>query len=165
MTLTYSDGWDRHHNCPGEPWNAEKARKAHEARELYAVAIGPADQPTAYIEFNIGYAGLALLDEMGREPMVYVFDEQEPGRLFLQEVKSREFVGDTDEVEDATIYGFYPEGRMVIQECDVQTEMAVDREGMTDVSENWEPYPEFGEYESLLRVPERIELDPSRRHE
>jgi hypothetical protein len=63
----------------------------------------------------------------------------------------REFDGEADRVKCGTTYYFKVDGRVTIETEDFATENISTREMQADVSGNWEQYPIFGDYQSLMR--------------
>jgi len=152
MDIHYSDGWFRAKKRPGELWTPEQARDAYSHRKLYAVVAGPLTRPHAFIEFNKDYVGVGFLDKFLRGYLSYSFEEVEPGRLFLTMATHREFDGDYDQVKKGTTYVFKQNGNVVTLTEEFPNGDKTRGETSADVSGNWENYPAFGEYDSLLRT-------------
>ena len=108
--------------------------------------------PKAFIEFKRGYVGVEFLDASLRCYLSYTFQEVKPNRLFLTRATHREFDGASDRVKSGTTLYFKQDGGVTIitEDCDSQTHTR--EETRSDVSGNWEPYPEFGNYDSIVRV-------------
>lgn len=152
MTINYCEGWFHAKKCASGPLTVDTARRAFEKRTLHTAIIGQPEAPTAFVEFNRDYVGVGFLDARLREYLSYTFEEVSPGRLFLCTATHREFAGDTDEVLDGTTYFFKQDGRVIVETQNLLTGEKSTSESKTDVAGNWEPYPKFGEYESLVRI-------------
>jgi hypothetical protein len=154
MKITYCKRWSRFRKCMTEIWNAEKARKAHERGDLYTVLLGDPEKPTCFLEVHLklGYIGVNFLDEYLRDYFQCGFTKEKPGMLFLSQVTHREYEAETDTVIEAKFARFFPDGR-AIYEIDNTHEDALLRKEVEqeDLSVNWEPIPEFGQYESIAR--------------
>ncbi len=158
----------------------EAARWAHENRKLYFVTAfekfpGPqgwVERPCAFIEINLenrdgGVFIVGFLDEMKRVCMSYVFHEEEVGKpLFLYEIKHWEFANPEDEkgsyfervnfTTDGECFWYKKPGGQFSPMPGEQYEAAT----RMDVSKLWEPFPEFGHYEGLLRADRDIPPQP-----
>ncbi len=158
----------------------EAARWAHENRKLYFVTAfekfpGPqcwAERPYAFMEINLldnsgGALIVGFLDELKRVCMTYTFHEVEVGkRLFLSTILHWEFANPEDEkgsyfervnfTTDGECFWYKKPGGQFSPLPGEQYEAA---ERM-DVSKLWEPFPEFGHYEGLLRADRDIPPQP-----
>ena len=151
--LTYCKGWFRAKKVALEPYTAEQARRRHESGDLYCVLVGFPEAPTAFLEIVRGSVGVSWLDERLRETLSYNFQALESARLFLTMAVAREFVGQSEQVAQGTVYTFSPAGAVAIRREMFSPSHRVElADSSQDVSGNWEPLPEFGEYSSLLQV-------------
>ncbi|MEZ6066515.1 MAG: hypothetical protein R3B90_12580 [Planctomycetaceae bacterium] len=155
MTYTYCKQWFRAKKCPIDIWDDGVAQFAHENRKAYSVLSGSIEHPAAFIEIHGDFVGVGFLDDRLREYLSYQFQEVESGRLFLTMATHREFQGDSDNVASGTTYIFKQNGMVDIEGEDSVAGTKSARQMTSDVSGNWESYPSFGEYESLLKV-ERV---------
>lgn len=64
----------------------------------------------------------------------------------------REFDGDSDQVKKGATYIFKQNGNVVTLTEEFPNGDITRRETSADISGNWENYPDFGEYDSLLRT-------------
>ncbi len=51
-----------------------------------------------------------------------------------------------------TIFSFKDDGKMLCEKKNYKSNEIEEREGIVDVSVNWEDIPEFGDYESIIRT-------------
>ena len=152
MEIHYAKGWFRADKVVTDPWTPKKAKKAYDRRTLHTVIAGPMEKPTAFIEFNMDYVGIGFLDGHLREYLSYQFVEVESGRLFLTMATYREYEGDSDRVRKGTTYYFKQGGKVVVVTDEFPGGGITRHETTAPVSGNWENYPAFGEYDSLLRI-------------
>ena len=108
--------------------------------------------PKCFVEINNDYVGIGFLDASLREYLSYTFVEIEPGRLFLNEATLREFEHGSDKVKSGTTYHFKQNGSVIVENEDFLTNTRSVKETQADVSGNWEAYPQFGQYQSIVRV-------------
>jgi hypothetical protein len=151
MKLTYGERWFQHKKRLTKIFDAKAARRRHEKRELYSILVGEESAPICVVEINNDYIGVGFFDEFVRQYLRYTFQEMEPGRAFLSQAIHREFDGTTDNVVRGTVYYFEREGRVTIKKDDYLANERQTKETTSDVTSNWEAYPEFGKYEAFLR--------------
>lgn len=151
--VTYAERWWQRKRKATGPLTEEEARRRHESGELYVAVLGDPERPDAAVEVRLeaGFVGVRLLDDQGREYLTYLFgrDPAASDDLFLEQATWREFDG--DEVVRGDTYHFKKDGTAVVERVDYATKEAETAELRPDVSSNWEPVPEFGQYESIAR--------------
>ena len=114
------------------------------------------------MEVNKGFYRANFFDEFNRIYMAYTFMGNDNlfewrknygNKLLLEEITFWEFEGATDKMVKITDHIFKPDGSFHMIERDLVTNEQIDSEAKNkiDVSANWEDYPEFGKYESLIR--------------
>ena len=141
-----------------DPELLERAAKfAHDNQLVYFVTIFENEIPYCYLEIDNGFYRVNFLDENIRLYMSYDFRDDfssgEPNKLFLSNVTFWDFEGNTDKVLKITSHIFKPNGTFHITERDRITNEQIDSEAKNkiDVSQNWEEYPKFGDYDLLTR--------------
>jgi hypothetical protein len=149
--ITYGYKWFRAKKRLTETWDEDRAKKCHENRQLYVALLGQGSSPTHFVEVNNNYIGVGFLDSSLREYLSYTFDEVQPGRVFLNEATHREFENGSDKVKKGTTYIFKQDGSVTIISEDFPTNIRSVKETQADISGNWDSYPQFGEYQSLVR--------------
>jgi hypothetical protein len=120
------------------------------------------DHPWASVLLNDGNAIVHYLDEYQRPYMVYTFGgEYRKGYLFLESLHYFEYEGEEFKERDESIadteYRFQPNGQLVIykeytKEDGHRYESEQAAAHPVNVSSNWEPYPPFNQYVSLVRM-------------
>jgi hypothetical protein len=144
-------------NSKDEQLLLEAAKYAYDNQLVYFVTIFENAKPYCYLETNKGFYRVDFLDDLLRKYMSYDFrDDFSAGgsnKLFLSHVMFWDFEGNTDKVLKITSHVFKPNGAFHITERDLITNEQIDSEAKNkiDVSQNLEEYPEFGDYESIIR--------------
>ena len=130
------------------------------------------NQPYAYLELSGIFATLFFIDEKNRVYMQYSFQNdttnvedkyKEPfkkGNLFLVELEIFIFPEEkTDgrwKNRDYISYAFNPDGYLLVTKIfDVHGEHLIEKyeaKEPVNVTSNWEPYPKFGEWDSIFRM-------------
>jgi hypothetical protein len=184
--LRFCKSWFWQERMTNNPITESEARKRHAEREEYTVAIGGFEKPNAMVEVVNRMVAVTFFDTLLRREFDYTFQEKEPNRLFLSMAVRRQycpatpamitrmeagrknpdqpwgqFLADVDHVLD---------GRAVIFKENGTTFHSAGRHGDArqvrqpgpswDVSKHWEPYPEFDDYEYLLRRDREIPWGP-----
>ena len=113
--LAYASKWSIWQKRALELWDEQRARAAHESGRPYTVLVGSPTTPTHAIDVQKDSIGVAFLDRLLREYIVYSFDEGSEARLFLSVVVKREFDGSSDRMSVGTFYRFWEDGRLFVQ--------------------------------------------------
>jgi hypothetical protein len=131
-----------------------EARKLHEARDYYNVFVEEDGKPYCYIQINNDFIFVGFLDHLQRDGMAYTFSEKQSGKVFLKEVQGWKYQADTDKKMESIIFYFDQNGKVTIRSADlVSKEVRIfESKQNLDVSSFYEPYPEFGKYEHLIKA-------------
>lgn len=153
QNVYYCKTWSIGYKEPIDLWVEKKALKKHEAGDSYTVLIGSDSTPSCFINImrNSGWVSVSFLDEHLREYLLYNFQILNVGTLFLSMAVYREFDGDTDLVINGTTYHFKEDGHTIIIEDNISNNTSERSETYSDVAGNYDIFPEFGEYDSLIR--------------
>lgn len=135
-----------------EVWSEATAKLAHLEKRPYAVLIEDDIAPQCFLELCSDYVGVGFLDDHGREFLSYQFQEIEAGRLFLTMATHREYSGESDGLKVATTYYFRTDGSLTVETEEFSTATISRKETQANVDGNWEDYPGFGNYDSIVRV-------------
>jgi hypothetical protein len=152
MNITYCKYWS-FQKRPIKIYDFKQALKAHQKLEVYTVLIGDRNHPDCYLEINAeeSFIGVNFLDKSLRNYLSYLFRETEPRRMFLKEVIVQEYEDETDKIIRTSYAFFKLDGTADIEKKDFITNEELTKTTLRDVSRNWEPTPEFGNYESICR--------------
>lgn len=136
----------------------EASKFAHENELVYYVTINKNEKPYCFTEVNKGFYRVSFLDDFLRTHMSYDFygnnyEKTYGDKLFLGKIMFWEFEGNTDKMVKITDHIFKPDGSFHITERDLITNEQIDSEAKNkiDATANWEDYPEFGKYDSLIK--------------
>jgi len=148
----------------------EAAFEAHENEGVYYVTIFDNEKPYCFIDINKGFYRVCFLDDNLRTYLSYTFMGEDNiadwrknygHKLFLEVAVFWEFEKNSDKIKKITDYIFKPDGSLHITERDLLKNEQLDREAKEkiDVSANWEEYPEFGKYDSIIRKERNIKMN------
>lgn len=148
----YAAKWSRGYKEPQRPLSLEKALESHESGKWYTVLVGDLQRPAAFIEV-VGenrYVGVNFLDDQLRDYLIYNFQRDATGRLFMSAGDYRTYEGVSDELVMVEQYRFKRDGFVTITRTDLKSNACEVGSKTIDVSPNYDSWPEFGSYDSLL---------------
>jgi len=166
MNFSYAEKWSRSYKEAIHPLTEVQARKRHETRysevvrkrsgwkkALYTVLIGDPAKPSAFIEIvSFDSVHVEFLDELLRITGYYQFVMRPDGRLFMGAAAFSRFDDNGKKPAWNSRFSFKTDGfTMCFEDDPNDPKVAIVTEKRMDVSLNWEPYPEFGKYESIAR--------------
>ena len=158
MQISYCRQWFRHNKCPTDMLTAAQAQTAHANGKLYTVLVGDPLRPNCFLEFSaFRSVCVEFLDSALRTYFHYSYQEKRPNDLFISMSRRPEFPNDVDPPDRATVLFFKTDGRLEIVRYKanangVGSQIVGKEEQIVDVSRNWEPYPEFGDYQGLATL-------------
>jgi hypothetical protein len=141
---------------PHQEITEAEARARHERVELYTAVLGDPARPYCFLEFS-AYRSVCVefLDGALRSVLEHSFQEKQPGKLFLSMAVVRRYDGDSLDVSSGDVYYFEVDGRLFIERyigtVPYGSRLVGTDESTTDVTHNWEPFPEFGQYDGLAK--------------
>lgn len=153
-TVAYAERWSDLKREMVWPLAEKDARVRHDRGELYTALVCDSGRPQAYLDVRLeaGFVGVHFLDEELRNHLTYMFTRPEgEGDLFLETVSRRVYDDAGDLIHDE-YYIFKPPDRAHVKKRDYGTKTAETYDLETDLSDNHEPVPDFGEYESIARA-------------
>lgn len=157
IEILYFIRWSPHRMQRDDPFARplplEEARALYDRRETHTALVLREGAPYAIVESHKDFVGVTFYDEQVREYLSYGFRELDPGRLFLEQANYWEYQGDRRDASTYTTYMFKPDGEIRIDVDHFDRglkDTGIPRQ--VDVSGNWEPYPQFGEYAGLLQT-------------
>jgi len=153
-TVKYAERWLDGRPDDVEEIDDEEARRRHASGQLYTAILGDPSAPRAYVDVRLerGFVGVHFLDDDGRDYVTYLFGKQKgDDRMFLEQATWREY-GTGDDVRRGENYIFKRDGTIHIDVVNYENRERQGGDKEEDVSGNWEPVPEFGEYESVARL-------------
>lgn len=146
----------------------EIARKNHEDKLHYEFSVFNSEDdefPYCYVTVvpRNKHIGVNFIDDAGRKYLSYHFHEiNDERKLFLHEAWYFHFTSETQEGEDYRLhFVFDEEGNAAIRKYDEINKKTEDYESNRrfDMSGLYEKYPEFGQYESVVRLERDFPFD------
>mgnify|MGYP003645579866 CR=1 FL=1 len=93
-----------------------------------------------------------MLDHGYRDYLTCQFEERENENVFLSAATHRAYRGDCDSVAITEEYTFQEGGKAHFEKHHFQDGVLASRTGKMNVLWNWEAYPTFGDYDSMLEI-------------
>jgi len=141
---------------PVDSVGEDAAHSRHEARDPYAVlAMAPCMGSRKYIasiKFQGAQIALTMLDDNYRDYLTCQFEVRDNGKIFLSAATHRAYRGKCDSIAITEDYTFREEGTVLFEKRHFQDGVLALRTGKMDVVWNWENYPSFGDYDTLLEI-------------
>lgn len=158
IRISYCTQWSRLGKHPHQVISEAEARRRHANGELYTAVLYDENRPRCFLEFS-GARSVCVefLDASLRTYFHYSFQEKRPNELFISMSRRPEFANDVDEPDRATVLYFKTNGYLTVVHYEANADGIGSRivgreERIVDVSRNWEPYPEFGDYQGLATL-------------
>jgi hypothetical protein len=157
MVLTYCEQWSSHNREAHKPLSEERAATRHRLGKLYTALLGDPARPRCFLEFSeFRSVCVEFMDEALRTYLTYSFSEERPNELFVEMAVKRRFEHPTGQEGDGRAFYFQTDGRLFVEYYQVgptgPSVLVSKEESRTDISRNWEPFPEFGRYDGLARL-------------
>jgi hypothetical protein len=157
--VTYCYRWNSRRASPGTPISEEEARERDATGEEYTAIVPRPGHPypvLVTVVWKNSFCSTSFLDDFGRRCAKYSFTKVE-GRLFLSEIHLHEYPDDTPGLKlsaatriEHMVFRTDGHVRRVTTDHGKHEKITND---YSDVSmdANWEPIPEFGDWDSIAR--------------
>lgn len=157
VEATYCETWSWRLRKPTDVMTAEQARSRHARGESYCVVIGDPSAPQAIIDVvpENSYIEVSFVDSAGRTHTAYGFSKVDSSKLFMTEVTVWSYPEGARSKSQASVVEsleYKPDGYL----CRRVNDKSLDHIQKTEYTDvpvdvNWEPVPEFGQWESIAR--------------
>lgn len=149
MNITYSLYWNLDKKAPISIISEVEAKKRHHKNQPY-VAIISEDNHLYVVEIYKKGINVRFLDNNKNDFLLYVFRSRDRQSIFLENAIYYEY---KDNIElTQTIYNFYESGYILITQIDKIQKTLEQKELNYDASTNWDNFPEFGMYDSVIKI-------------
>lgn len=156
----YCKKWSVAYKEPIDLLSKDDAYKLHSRGAEYTVLIGSDTKPSCFIHVirDKGWVSVSFLDDDLKEFLLYSFKLLDNGTLFLSMAVHREFAKNGERgvgflnVSSGTTYLFNEDGNTIVREESFEPHVLEESQTVTDISGNYDHFPEFGHYESLIRI-------------
>jgi hypothetical protein len=151
MKVYYCDEWS---DIKKQPWNILGERTAylhHQNHEPYTAVLIEDEKPKYIVNVTNEWVSVGFYDDLNRKYLNYDFEVISHGKIFLRTAMYWEY-DDATEIEiSSLILGFREDGHIVMEKTDFKTGSVEERDTSDSLENNWDVFPEFGEYIPLCR--------------
>ena len=153
-SIIYCKSWFWAKKRPTVLWTEKQAKQAHEKGLTYTVVVKSGVRLFAVIDVakSTNFVGVVFLDDLLRSYLSYDFKLVETELLFLSMVTHCDFEGDKNQVKFGSSYIFHSDGRLIIRNQSFFPASIEEVNSSVDITNNYETYPNFGEYEHLFKI-------------
>ncbi len=150
MDMIFCQKWRIRKKKPINIFSREEAQKRHKAQKAYSVVLSEDKRILYVLDVVKNCVIVNFMNESVTPYLIYDFQLREDGRVFLKGAIFNEF---TNGIKIGfTIYNFHENGYVVMAKHDLLKNTFEERNGKYNVDCNWDVYPSFGDYSTLLRV-------------
>ncbi|HPO17221.1 MAG TPA: hypothetical protein PLI09_27555 [Candidatus Hydrogenedentes bacterium] len=175
--ILYCDSWFWKRRKSVDDLSEAEACQRHKKRKEYTAVLGGFEHPSIVVEVVNRMVAVTYLDRLLRMERTLKFQEKKPEHLFLTMAIRRryceataemiarlesgrkdpghpwgQFLADADRVLDGRTIVFNEDGSTLYRASKHGDSRQLVQPGpQCDVTANWEPYPEFGHYDHLLK--------------
>jgi hypothetical protein len=157
LQVTYCKGWRKGFENWTEIWTKDKAIKMFNKGKPVGVILGESDAPKYYLDVTLNMVAVDFLDKLKRSHTVHIFSKcKNDDKMFLEQVISREYFGDTDEVSAGEHFIFDETGEVHIHRSKYKPNYSETADTKADVTDCYEDILVFGEYDPFLRFERNV---------
>ena len=152
MEIIYCDKWS---NTRKKPWNiidVAQAHRNHVDRTPYTALIQENGIAKVVVEFAKLYASVSWLNEFLDSYIRYTFHLIENDSLFLKVAYYFYYDKESHDMVEGIVFNFSEDGHVNMVKRNYKTGEIEERDSQNDTSINREKYPDFGEYDDLLKL-------------
>lgn len=151
MQIHYCDEWS---DIKKKPWNLFDEHTAylhHQQKRPYTAIVTENEKLEYVVYVTKEWVCVGFYDELTRKYLSYDFEIKSGDKLFLKAAMYREYDGKANKEINSMIIAFHEDGNMVMEKRDYLTGSVEEREAKGSLKENWDVFPEFGQYLHLCR--------------
>jgi hypothetical protein len=101
------------------------------------------------VEITGDIVAVIFMDHLCRQYLRYNFQEKQPSRLFLASAYYWDYEEGGNSPVSTKLFAFDENGLVIMEERDGNGKVVRELETVASISENWERYPDFGDYASI----------------
>lgn len=149
MKIVYCMEWSLFKKQPHNILSEQDAKERYKKEQSYVSVIYENKKVKHVIESDKMSISVRFYNDDLENYLLYGFVKKE-GKLFLNMAYYYTYK-ESKKVEHI-LFNFEENGEMFIEKRDFITGNVEEKDGVVDVSFNWEYYPNFGDYSGLIRV-------------
>ena len=135
----------------------EQAEKYHLAKKPYSVIVTEGETIEYILEISENDIFVGFMNENCEKYLTYAFHREKDDDLFLNAVCYHDY-DDDNKLKAMLIFGFKTNGQLFMEKQNLLTGDVEEREANVDITCNWEKFPKFGEYDSLIKKERELDI-------
>jgi hypothetical protein len=148
----YCERWGLRKKSAARHISCEEAKRRHLDGEPYvAVVTDDNERPEYVVTVTVGSVSVRFLDSESRSSLMYSFRQLDDEKLFLTQATWWSYDGVSEACNEKIMFTMSRDGRVFVTVFDSSGTEIEERETIASVDGNWEPFPSFGEYDSLFK--------------
>ena len=151
MDLAYCDKWSATKKKPWTVIDIDKAQNNHINNIPYTAIVQKNGNVKSVVEIADKYITVAFMNEKMSPYLFYNFDIKDSSNIFLSSAYYYSYDEKGDDELELVAFRFTENGHIIMERRNYITGDVEEKYLNGDVGPNWDKFPEFGEYEHLLR--------------
>ena len=149
MKTIYCKRWSLFRKQPHGIISKSEAKDKHINGESYVAVIYEAEKIKHVIEIDEASLTVRFYNENQENYLLYGFVKK-GDKLFLN--AAYHYLYDNGEKIEMTLFNFKETGELFMERSNNASEEVEQRDAIVDVVCNWEVFPQFGEYQGVIKV-------------
>ena len=150
MEYIFCGSWWQKKKCPIDIISEEQAQYKHSRRDAYSVVVKNDEVIQSVIDFTREYIIVWFMDEYIRPYLMYEFQVENNDILFLKSAIYNQYID--QKKKEMLIFNFNQNGNVIMEKNDYIIGEMIEKEIISDISSNWDKYPDFKDYTNILQV-------------
>lgn len=157
MEMKFCEKWWYPRKRAIKPLTKEQAEKYHLAKKPYSVIFTEGESIEYILDISENDIFVGYMNDNCEKYLTYAFHREKEDDLFLNAVYYHDYDENNIETE-ILIFGFETTGQLFMEKRNLLTGDVEEREAKVDISCNWEKFPKFGEYDSLIKKERELDI-------
>lgn len=150
MHILYCKKWWFMKKKPIDILDEDAARNNHLNGNDYTAVLSQNDKISHIIEFSKNDILVGFMNDNQDKYLTYAFSKKTEEDIFLYVAYYHNY--EAEKETEVIIFSFEEDGRLYMEKTNLISGESEERENVTDVSCNWEKFPEFGKYSGLIKL-------------
>lgn len=148
MEILYCKKWWFARKRPIDILDEKTAYNNHIFGKEYSVVMSQSGIICCILDISLNDIFVNFMNVEGEKYLTYAFHREKEDDIFLNAVYYHNY--ENNKETEMVIFGFNINGELCMEKRDLICGDVEERESIVDVSCNWDKYPKFGDYSSLI---------------
>lgn len=149
MEIIYCSKWWLKKKCALNVFKAEEACKKHNNGQPYSAVIIENNMVKYVLDIGGNYVIVRFMNSAVLPYLIYEFTVEEKGNIFLKIASYYKY--DSEKKIESMTFNFQSNGKIMMEKRNFANDEVEEKVAIDDVKGNWDKYPKFGDYSSLLK--------------